>query len=93
MTSRSALVREITKEGDGIVDFQLLERGMYRVRAIHDINGDGKWTTGSYRDKIQPEPVTYYPDELEIKINWEIQEDWNLYDFYLKNPEMKSIKR
>ena len=33
---------------DGKVEFPLLERGFYRVRAIYDLNGDGKWTTGDF---------------------------------------------
>jgi uncharacterized protein (DUF2141 family) len=63
---------------NGIVEFSLLEKGNYRVRAIYDINGDGKWTTGDYTTKQQPEPVSYFKSEVEIKINFQIEEDWDV---------------
>jgi len=31
-----------------------VEKGFYRVRAIYDLNGDGKWTTDDYKIKRQP---------------------------------------
>jgi|WetSurMetagenome_2_1015567.scaffolds.fasta_scaffold00174_23 uncharacterized protein (DUF2141 family) len=62
----------------GKVAFGLVDHGKYRIRAIYDLNGDGKWTSGSFALKRQPEPVSYYPQEVEIKINWEIDQDWDI---------------
>ncbi|MBA4321480.1 MAG: hypothetical protein C0408_01550 [Odoribacter sp.] len=59
-------------------EFPLLERGNYRVRAIYDLNGDGKWTTGDYKMRQQPEPVSYFANEIEIKIDWQIEEALDL---------------
>jgi hypothetical protein len=61
-------------EGDGRFVFNLLEKGTYRVRAIHDLNGDGEWTTGDFLTGRQPEPVSYLPKELEILEGWETKE-------------------
>ena len=72
------VVREVYMENDGKLEFPLLEKGFYRVRAIFDINGDRKWTTGDYDTHRQPEPVSYYPSELEIKVNWQINQPWDL---------------
>lgn len=71
------------------IEFPLLDKGNYRLRAIYDKNGDGKWTTGDYKEKRQPEPVSYYDKEIEIKIDWEIVEDWDLGTPYLKDQKLK----
>ncbi len=73
------LVREVYMKKDGKLEFPLLEKGFYRLRAIFDLNGNGKWTTGDFDTHRQPEPVSYYPTEIEIKVNWEITApDWDL---------------
>jgi uncharacterized protein (DUF2141 family) len=51
------------------------------LRAIRDENGDGEWTTGSYWNQIQPEPVFYFPETIEIKPNWEIEYNWSENQF------------
>jgi hypothetical protein len=84
------LISEKKTSKDGIVRFPMLERGNYRLRAIWDLNGDNKWTTGDYGMKIQPEPVSYYPGEIEIKVDWEISNDWDLSLKYIKPENLKS---
>jgi len=80
-------VRKLKNEGPA--EFPMLEKGNYRVRVIYDLNGDGKWTTGDYSLKRQPEPVSYYPGEIEVKIDWEIQQDW---DVGIKNVKDQKLK-
>jgi uncharacterized protein (DUF2141 family) len=70
------------------VVFPLLEKGKYRFRAIYDLNNDGKWTTGDFDKKRQPEPVSFYHDEIEVKINWVIEEDWDVGIKHFKNRNM-----
>jgi hypothetical protein len=78
---------------EGPVVFPLLEKGTYRARAIFDINNDGKWTTGDFEKHRQPEPVSYYPDEIEVKENWEINQPWELVQGNFKNPKLLIIKK
>lgn len=66
--------RYIKKSGE--VVFPLLESDSYKIRAIFDLNGDRKWTTGDFSAGRQPEPVAYYPDEIYIKTNFEISNNW-----------------
>lgn len=82
-------VSEVAMEKDGRVDFDLLERGFYRVRVIFDLNGDGKWTTGDFMTGRQPEPVSYYPVEIEVKVNWTIEQDWDLESKNIKNHQLR----
>ena len=78
LDTKEKVVSQKQIKGNGLVQFSLLEKGNYRVRAIYDLNGDGKWTTGDYKTKRQPEPVSYFKSEVEIKIDFQMEEDWDL---------------
>jgi hypothetical protein len=83
--------KKIKSSGD--VQFPLLERGLYRLRAIYDLNGDGVWTTGDYDRGLKPEPVSYLPKEVEIKSNWNHEEEWDTGTINLKDQKLKSKKQ
>lgn len=62
------------------VSFWTLTPGKYKVRALLDADANGCWSTGNYRYRVLPEMVLEYPQELEVKANWDIdlEEKWNL---------------
>ncbi len=80
MDSGEKLVREkkIRLPDNSSVDFKYLDSKDYRVKLIFDIDRNGEWTTGDYALKRQPEPVTYYPGEINVKAGWELIEDWQI---------------
>jgi hypothetical protein len=78
------LIREDYINRSGKVEFPFLEKGIYRLRAIFDKNRDGEWTTGNFMTGRQPEAVSYNPNEIEVKIDWEVENDWA--------PEIKKFK-
>jgi hypothetical protein len=45
---------------------------------IKDDNGNKIWDTGNYLQKIQPEDVYYFSNELDIRANWDFNETFNL---------------
>lgn len=92
LDSNEKPVRETYMDEDGKTEFPLLEKGKYRVRVIFDLNGDRKWTTGEFDIHRQPEPVSYYPSEIEIKENWELAQDWDLTQKNFKDPKLLNIK-
>ena len=93
LDSREKILSEKQIKKDGKLDFMLLEKGTYRLRAIYDLNNDGKWTTGDYRLKRQPEPVSYFPREIEIKnVNWIIEEGWDLSERNQKDQILRTKK-
>ena len=55
-----------------------LTPGKYQLKYILDANQDGKWNTGNWGDRIQPEKVINYPNEITIRSNWDLELDWNL---------------
>ena len=78
LTEKGAVVdqRIITKEKR--IDFGLLAPAKYGLKAIEDVNSNGKWDTGELIKKIQPEKVLIHPKIFEVKSNWELEENWDL---------------
>ena len=71
---RDNLIRQLIAKQPQAYDFRNLDPKNYRVRIIFDENDNGKWDTGSYLNKLQPERIIYYPDLIEIRANWEKNE-------------------
>ena len=87
------LIREVKVKKNGKVLFPLLESGIYRARVIYDLNGDGKWTTGDFTSGRQPEPVSYYPQELDIKPGWDIEQPWDMGAQNVKDQKLREKKK
>ena len=45
----------------GKFSFQYIKPGKYSLKLVVDSNRNGKWDSGSYKNKIQPEMILYYP--------------------------------
>ena len=58
---------------DGQLEFLFIPPGKYKIKFIADCNENGKWDTGNYLKKIQPEKVDFYKGEIEIRSNWDIE--------------------
>lgn len=59
-------------------DFININPSNYLLRVIFDANKNGEWDTGSYLQKTQPERISYYPSEIELKPNWELEQEFTL---------------
>lgn len=57
--------------------FSKLLPSKYTLRLVVDGNGDGRWNSGSYLDKKAAEKVYYYPEDLKLRANWDLEIDWN----------------
>lgn len=73
-------VREVKLTEKKRVEFLNLEPKNYVIRVIFDANGNGRWDTGSFLEKRQPERVSYYPGLIEMRANWEKEETFRLLD-------------
>jgi len=87
------LIAETYMKKDGKVVFPLLESGISRIRVIYDLNSDGKWTTGDFSAGRQPEPASYYPQELEMKPGWELDQPWDIGAKNFKDPKLLEKKK
>jgi len=86
------LISERYMEKDGKILFPLLDNGDYRIRVIYDLNNDRKWTTGDFSKRLLPEPVSYYPGEVKIKVGWDAEQDWDIKDKSFKDPALREVK-
>jgi len=74
-------VRSVYPDKDGVYTFKHVKPGKYFFMSIHDTNGNRVWDTGSYLKHIFPEQVKYQDKEMEIRENWDFDEEWDFLDF------------
>lgn len=82
------IVQLVTKDGKvkyqqfgtnkSVFDFLNISPSTYFLRVVFDDNGNKKYDTGNYLKVIQPERVSYYPEEIEIRANWDIDQTFTL---------------
>lgn len=65
-------------EGRGVYRFAYLQPKKYYLRVRIDENGNGKWDSGNYLKKQKPEAVYHFPPLLDVRANWELQEQFTL---------------
>ena len=68
----------VTKKEE--VMFEYLMPAKYKLRALLDADGNGKWSTGNYHHRLLPETILEYKDALELKAGWDIdlEDIWDL---------------
>lgn len=81
----------VSQSGD--VVFQNLAAGTYSVKILEDRDNDGRWTSGDYAKKQLPEKVFYFPNPIELKSGWKVEEEWVVTDEMQKNPSVKVKKK
>jgi hypothetical protein len=81
------VVVEKTIDKNGSVLFDFLKPEKYKIKVIYDKNGNGKWDTGSYQDKVQPERVSYINEVIKVRSNWEKEYSWDL------KPDITFVKK
>jgi len=59
-----------------ILEFPLLAPGNYKLRYIIDTDGNGEWSPGSVTDRILPEQVILFNQEISIRSNWDLELEW-----------------
>ena len=63
---------------NGLIEIPFLGPAGFTLKVVHDDNGNGKWDTGSYLEGIQPESVSYHPETITIRSNFDMEINWNL---------------
>ena len=76
LNAKDQVIRELPATEEGAL-FEYLKPDTYYMRLYLDENGDGKWTTGSWEEKRQPEPIYYFPGKVQTKSNWDFEEEWD----------------
>ena len=76
LDSKGKVIREQQAETEGTL-FRFLAPDSYKLRMYIDKNDDRQWTTGSWEEHRQPEPVFNHPNTIQTKSNWDFEEEWN----------------
>ena len=76
LNDKDVVIRELPTTNDG-AKFEYLAPTTYYLRLYIDLDGDGKWTTGDWLLKRQPEPIYYFPKKLKLRANWDFEENFD----------------
>ena len=61
-----------------VYSFSKITPSKYNLRVIFDENNNQIFDTGNYLRKTQPERVAYHPEEIEVRANWDVDEQFTL---------------
>jgi hypothetical protein len=61
-------------ENSNKITFDGLEPNKFTVRVIYDDNKDKTWTPGNFLQKRQSEEVIYFPKEIDVRANWDVEQ-------------------
>lgn len=78
LDDKENILREETILKSQLVEYEHLEAGNYFIKVIVDRNRNGRWDTGDYIKNLQPEEVFYFPGQINVRANWEIEEEWDI---------------
>lgn len=75
LNGRGKVVEERVIDSTQRVAFTYLLPEKYKLRAIIDLDRNGKWSTGNFHRRFLPETIVPYKDELDVKAGWDIDLD------------------
>lgn len=58
--------------------FALIKPEKYTLRVIYDDNQNKVWDAGNFLAKRQSEEVYYFPKEIDVRANWDVEQTVNL---------------
>lgn len=87
--NRYPLIVEITSDKGEVLESAYLEKGnsvffdliepkKYTLRVIYDDNKNKVWDAGNYIEKRQSEEVIYFPKEIDVRANWDVEQPFDL---------------
>jgi hypothetical protein len=55
-----------------------LDPAKFTLRVIYDVNGNKEWDSGNFLEKRQAEEVIYFPKEIDVRANWDVDQTFDL---------------
>lgn len=65
--------RNVSAEKESKIEFNTIIPVRYLIKLTRDENNNGKWDSGDYFKKIQPEKVFYYSQPINLRANWDME--------------------
>jgi uncharacterized protein (DUF2141 family) len=76
-TSGKILYTQYTEKNTS-VEFLLVEPKKYSLRIIYDENKNKKRDSGNFLENRQPEEVVHFTNEIDVRANWDVNQDFDL---------------
>ncbi len=80
LDEKETIVREDNIKKSETLTYEYLYPKSYKLKLIYDTNSNGKWDSGDYFKKIQPEKIIYYSEPMTIRSNWDLDLEWKVTD-------------
>ena len=75
---KGVVVASEYSESSSSVDFVAIEPALYTLRVVYDENKNKEWDSGNFVKKRQSEEVIYFPKEIDVRANWDVDQSFNL---------------
>ncbi len=76
LDEKDNVLKQLPAKTSGTI-FDYMNPGEYYLRMFIDKNGNRLWDTGDYENKTQPEEMYYYHKSIEVRANWDIEQEWD----------------
>ena len=60
------------------LNFDLVEPTLFTLRLIYDDNKNKIWDSGNFIEKRQAEEVIYFPKEVDVRANWDVEQPFDV---------------
>lgn len=70
---KGSLFSEQVFTGNAAMVFDNIQPGSYAIRVISDSNANGRWDTGNFFQRLQPEVTYAHPERIHVRANWEME--------------------
>lgn len=78
LNDKSDVLETRVVTNDNPEQFTLLKPGNYKLKAVLDLNRNGRWDTGDYWKRQQPEPTLMLATPVSLRANWEEEVEWKI---------------
>lgn len=65
-------------EKETVLNFDLVDPTLFTIRLIYDDNKNKVWDSGNFIEKRQAEEVIYFPKEVDVRANWDVEQPFNV---------------
>ncbi len=63
---------------ESMFTFDAIEPMIYTLRIIYDNNSNNEWDTGNFLEKQLPEEIIYLQKPVDVRANWDVEQDFDL---------------
>lgn len=93
LLGNSDAVKRTQTVRNGAVTFTYLLPETYYARVVFDVNGNGKYDTGDYDLRLQPEAVAYFPKKITLRKNWDQNLTWDVNATPVDRQKPEAVKK